>query len=252
VKNLLLSIRLPECLLVLCIGVLSFSITNTPLHTPSLVALFFITASTMLQNGWRDRYHDIKKGKTVSKEIPYFFVLWLCFFWVLSLLLVLAVYSVSKDTGIFMGLMIVIGLVYSEVRSIPLASISLVVLTVSSVTLLPFTFGASFLSTLPLFLTVFLLMLGRENLHDIADVKVDTGYKKSIPIIFGEQTARNISLYALLLGSLSAVLLTSFAVLGFFFVVYGCSLIKEDTALIRTRCYVDIGLVLLALSLFFT
>jgi 4-hydroxybenzoate polyprenyltransferase len=248
VKNIFTALRLPECSLVVFLSFLSFKISNTPISFLLLISLFFITASTMLQNGWRDRQHDIKKGKTIHKEKPSFFILWLFIFWLTSSLLSVSVFYSQHLTGCILFAMIAVGLLYSEARHIPFLSIFLVTITVASVTLLPMGFSATGRELLPLFLVVIFLMFGRENLHDIADMTADTSYKKTIPIIFGDYTARIISVITLIIGSIIALVINPVSIFGSVFILLGILQIPKEQNLIKVRQKIDTGLVLITLS----
>ena len=92
------SIRLPECLLVVALGFIGFKYARISFDGLTLIALFFIIAVTMLQNDWRDRLHDIDKGKTFAHKKPILFLCWLIFFWVTCCtLIVVLFYELNKE-----------------------------------------------------------------------------------------------------------------------------------------------------------
>lgn len=246
--NLLTSACIPECLLVTIVGYLSFRITEIPVNILTLVVLFFTVLATMLQNDWRDRSHDIHKGKLFASSKPNTFLIYVIISWIICFLLNLYLFTDNPIASGMLFSMAIVGLLYSEARHVPFLSVTLVTITVASSTLLPLGFGASIHNLYPFLFMVLCIMFGRETLHDINDVKVDTGYKKTIPIILGDTIARILSALSLVLGSLIAVLISPLSIVGVFFIVFGLSKIKKDIHVKEVRSKVDIGLAILAIT----
>lgn len=243
------AIRLPECAFVVFLGYISFRHVSIPVDMQILVALAFITGATMLQNGWRDRRHDLVKGKDLALKRPIPYLILLVIFWILSVGAITMVSVEESVAALMLAGIAFVGVLYSEVRRIPLLSITLVTLTVGSATLIPVALGADFGELSLLFFATTLLMFGRENLHDIADQKADIDYKKTIPLVLGDTLARIASAIALVFGSVVAYFITPFSVVGSAFIFFGLTKIKSDPVVTVVRKWSDIGLVLLAVSL---
>ena len=247
---LLKIVRIPECLMVVLLGLISFKHTSFPIHSLSLLTLFFVVASTMLQNGWRDRFHDIGKGKSLAYENQSLLLFWLITFWIICVILIGTLYMQNPVTGYLFIVMAFVGAIYSEARKIPFLSVILVTLAVTSSLFIPVTLGASLADMYMLLIAVALIMFGRETLHDIADTKADFGYKKTVPILLGDKFARIICAFSLIIGSLFAITISTISILGSLLVLWGMMNIFMDVDLKSVRRKVDIGLVLLTLGLF--
>jgi 4-hydroxybenzoate polyprenyltransferase len=89
--------------------------------TPWIYIFVGVTGMTiMVQNDWRDRHHDCKKGKTfvVENEKPF---LWLTLtLWIVSSALIFVIWSKDTIWGIVSVYLAFMGLVYSEARAIPI------------------------------------------------------------------------------------------------------------------------------------
>jgi hypothetical protein len=129
---------------------------------------------------------------------------------------------------------------------LPLVVVSL---TSASPLLLPLAFGASWASVELLFVAVVLILCGRETLHDIADKGADISYKQTVPVVFGERAARVVAIVALCVGCGFAIAVSPTCAIGTFFILWGLLGTTYDARVVLVRIRVDIGLVLLALSL---
>ena len=246
--NIFKSARLPECFLVVALGFLGFKFSEIPTNIEALVVLFFIILSTMLQNDWRDRVHDINKGKTFAHNKPKQFIVYVVLMWMVSFGSILQLsFSNPLVSGILL-VMAIVGLFYSEARHVPFLSVTLVTITVASSTLLPLGFGSSFGDIALLFFTTACIMFGRETLHDINDVRVDIGYKKTIPVIIGDTVARISSMISLLIGCILAIIISPLNIISVCFILWGLSIVLKDPLVTTVRKRIDIGLVLLALT----
>ena len=249
--GLIKSIRLPECLLIVALGIIGFRHSGVPIDILSLVTLFFWIAVTMLQNDWRDRFHDIGKGKSFASNNPRLYISWLIIFWIICCTLIVILFFQHPSSAVLLFCMTLVGAFYSEARRVPLLSVALVTITSASPTLLPLTFGAYDATVLILFTTTALILFGRETLHDIADMAVDKGYKKTTPIVLGDRFARIASTISLIIGCVLAITITPLTLIGSVFIFWGLTYIKKDVLVIKVRNRVDIGLLLLALILLF-
>ncbi len=249
--ELIKAMRLPEGIMVVLIAYIGFKYTGIKADLFAILILFFIVSVTMLQNNWRDRSHDLGKGKRFAHEKPKLFLSWLVTFWLICSLLLAILFFKNQTETYILFLFAILGLFYPEARRITFLSITLVSLMVGGATLLPLAFGGNFISLLPLFIATTLIMFGRENLHDIADTEVDRGYKKTIPLVLGDRIARIASATALIIGCGFAIFISYYATLGSLFILWGLIGVMKDPRVIVVRKRVDIGLALLVLSLAF-
>jgi len=247
--GLIKALRLPECLLVVALGIISFKYASIPFNILVLITLFFVIASTMLQNDWRDRFHDIAKSKTFAHEEPALFLRLLILFWVICCGLIMILFIQHPSTASLLLVMALVGAFYSEARRVPLLSVIIVSLTSASPLLLPLTFGASFATITNLFIATVLILFGRETLHDIADMAADKGYKQTVPVIMGDKFARIVLTIALIIGCGFVVAVSPFALIGVAFIVLGLMNVTKDALVIQVRKRIDIGLVLLVVIL---
>ncbi len=248
--GILKAIRIPECLLVLSICFLSYEQVGVDANFQVLITLFFVVSTTMLQNDWRDRIHDLQKGKIFASKNPRVFLFFLTMFWLITLYLTFNIIIHNKMTGGLLSFMLIIGALYSEARRIPFLSVILVTITVASSTLLPFGIGVSMYNLLPLTMAVALIMFGRETLHDVADIKADIDYKKTLPIILGQRMARTMSAISILIGCFVAIIISWYSIIGSLCILYGLLKVMKDTSLKEVRRFVDIGMLLLTVGFF--
>ncbi len=247
--NIIKGLRLPECILVVILGLIGFKFASIHPNIQTLVALFFVIAVTMLQNDWRDRVHDINKRKTFAHEKPVIFLSWLILFWIVcGIQIIMLSYNFPATSFLLLG-MAFVGLIYSEARHIHLLSVFLVTFTVASSELIPVTFGAKLSTVLGLLITTSLIIFGRETLHDIADTDVDKGYKKTLPLYIGNKSTRIISLIALIIGCCFAVIISPISLIGSVFILWGLTKVMKDESLKWVRNRIDFGLIILSLSL---
>ena len=247
--GLIKSMRIPDCLLLVAAGLIGFKYAGMSSDILTLITLFFVITVTMLQNDWRDRRHDISKGKTFASSKPSVFIGWLIFFWVLCIILLVVLFLEHSYAGILLTAMAIIGAIYSETRRIPFLPVTLVTLTVASSTLLPLAFGVDFTSVAPLFVAMGLIIFGRETLHDIADIEADKNYKKTIPIIMGDKFARVVATIALIIGCGLLFTISPITIIGSTFIVWGLTGVRSEIHVVQTRKRVDVGLLLFAASL---
>ena len=248
-SEIIKSLRVRDCLLVVVVGYIGFKFAHVIPNKLTLLALFFVITSTMLQNDWRDRIHDLGKGKKFAFEKPKKFLYILVFCWLVTIGLIIKLFLNNELVALLLLGMAIIGALYSETRKIPLLPVILVSITVALPLLLSFTFGGHFSSIKDLFVLTVLIMFGRETLHDIADAPVDNGYKQTAPIFIGDKFARVSASIALIIGFIIAIKISYYTFFGFVFVLWGLTNIFSDSRVINVRKRVDIGLMLLALSL---
>lgn len=211
-----------------------------------LPTTMFATASAaMIQNDWRDRYHDRAKGKTLASDQPEAFLILTACVWVLVAILIIA--ASLQDTRLATPLtaIAVASLVYSETRRIPLLPTILVATVSASPVLLAVFVHGSTREVWLLFTSATLIVLGREITKDIEDAEIDLGYKWTIPISIGGRNARLVSLVTVSAALMMVVGISPQALYGTPFVVlFGVELMRKDSP-VAARRHLD-ALLLLA------
>ena len=242
------SLRLPICFLAGLLAIASFKIADIPISWLSVAAVFFGACATMLQNDWRDRYHDIRKGKTLALKYPRAFLALLLAFWAIACSLAITVGIENINAGIVLFLMALAGLAYSEVRRIPMAPVTLVVFTSGSPVLLPIAAGAEANKVLWLFLSTALIIFGREITKDIDDHQIDGGYKWTIPLAVGSQWAKTIAVIAIAAGLAVAVKVSAAVLPAIILAVIGLILLLRWASPKAARICLDAGVALAILT----
>jgi geranylgeranylglycerol-phosphate geranylgeranyltransferase len=179
------------------------SYTDTPLLIALLVT-FFVTAASMTINDYFDRNIDevnhpnrpIPKGIITPNEMLLFSIVllviggalsWLinplCFFIAVFSIMFLVIYEVfSKQYGIMGNL------------------------TVAFISSISFTFGGAAVNnpaaTLPLSGIAFFIILGREIIMDIRDVKGDSIRRRTLPMQIGEKSASYVGCFFLIIAAI--------------------------------------------------
>ena len=243
------SLRLSVCILASFLAITGFVLAGTGISWVAVAAVFFIASATMLQNDWRDRFHDIRKGKVLACQHAGKFLALLSAFWLVSggLIALAAVHDTS--VGVALAILAVAGVVYSETRMIPLVPIVLVSLASASPAALPLAAGANSEKLWLLFLSAILVVFAREITKDLDDKQIDGGYKWTIPLAFGEQRSRILAAVVIVAGLVAAAKVSlmilpaaSLAVIAAVALVRG---VKPSTS----RKYLDAGMALIILTL---
>ena len=244
------SLSLLVCILASFLTITSFKLAGTGIPWVVVAAVFFITSATMLHNDWHDRFHDVRKGKMLALQHPGAFLLWLAAFWATAVGLIAIVAVQDTRLGIGLAIMQVVGLLHPEARMIPLVPIALVSLASASPAVLPLAAGANSEKLWPLFLSVALVIFGREITKDIDDKEIDGGYKWTIPLMLGEQRSRIMAAVAIVASLAVAVAKVSLMVLP-----GACLALLAAVALVRgkdpstSRQYLDLGMAFVTLTL---
>jgi len=165
--------------------ILGFRITKLPI--PWLVPLtsLIILSATMLHNDWRDRFHDIKKGKTLAFKHPQGFLILTLIIWIIAILLTITLWLSDYRLGIIPTIAITIGLVYSETRLIPLMPTMLVAIGTAILPLFPILFEQK--SVVIISISTFFIIFAREVIKDIQDIEIDSNYKWTLPKKLGPE-----------------------------------------------------------------
>lgn len=185
------STRWSVCVLAAFLAMTGYIVAGVPVSLLALCATFCITAATMVQNDWRDREHDAKKGKRLALERKKVFFVWVAGWWLIAYFLTFLYYERSEFSVLLLG--IVAGVVYSETRQVPLAPLVIVSVTSASPILIASGVLAGTAQQYALFLSASLLILSREISKDLDDMLIDRGYKWTIPVRYGAPNARLVS-----------------------------------------------------------
>lgn len=250
------SFRLRVCLLACLLLFVSFQIAGVVLPRIFLFSEFFIVVTIMLQNDWRDRFHDAQKNKRLVLENQKLFLAVLLIFWAISLFLVFFVFKTNTLVGFsFLSIMIV-GLLYSEVRKIPLASTLLVAFSYSCPLLLPSLLMEETKIPWLIFSATFLFVFGREVMKDIDDALVDKNYKWTLAVRFGEEKAKIIAMaciFAAIVITVSTLLVmfpnNFFPLLGVLVITAGIGFFGLGMPSKTARAWLDGGVFLSILGL---
>lgn len=246
--------RLPICFLAALLTIASFRIVGSSQNEYSWISLciFLIACSTMLQNDWRDRNHDLAKGKSLVVKNSRKFRHILIFFWMLVLCCIWI--TVLQGVWLAAGLAAIAlgGLIYSELRKIPFLPTILTALVSASPALLPFLIGAYSDTLIWIFFSVSLIIFGREITKDIDDINIDKGYKWTVPIAIGTKTARLISCFVIMLGLGIFARAVSIAFFGSLIAFWSVIWLLFSTNTRIARALLDTGLGVVVLSLIST
>ncbi len=242
-------LRLPICVLASALTVTSFRIVGQDVPWAQVAAVFCIAVATMLQNDWRDRVNDTRKGKRLAFDHPEAFLGLLLVFWSVSVGLILSVAHQSFEAAWLLSAMALAGIVYSETRQIPLVPVVIVSLTSASSTLLPVASDAHSEPPWLLFLSAALVIFAREIINDLEDTAVDRGYKWTIPLAIGEKRARRVAAIVAVAGFIAVVRVSLAAIPTLLVASVGVGSLICNTSPSKSRLYLDVGLALTMLTL---
>jgi 4-hydroxybenzoate polyprenyltransferase len=244
------ALRLKVSLLAFLLAIASYRLSHVDISWFAVASVFFITVVTMVQNDWRDRFHDVQKGKLLASSNPRAFLGLLCVLWVATTCFIVVVALQDVYAGALLSAMAVVALVYSETRQIPFLPISLVSLTSASPVLLPLTSGADLAPIAFLFCMVALVTFGREVFGDLDDRDIDKGYKSTIAVAASVRRPDVLAAVAILAGTFLAETLVHWILLpGVLLSQVGvCALAYNAHSKWSWRC-LDGGLALIILPL---
>lgn len=249
---MLTALRPIACFLSVALTAASFHLAHMQLHWLALVAVFLITATTMLQNDWRDRKHDAaRKEKRLALDHEELFLCALILFWSWTLCLIAVIFMSHQKLGTLLAMMALAGAVYSETRRFPMAPITIVALTSASPVLLPVILGGDFRTVAGLLGAAALAMFSNEIVKDLGDEPADRGYKWTIPLALGSERAKHIAVAALGLALLVAARVSPWTLLGGIPIVMGAALLLKNGSPKTVEYHLDagMGIVLLLLAL---
>lgn len=205
----------------------------------------------MLQNDWRDRYHDRKKGKMLALQYPQTFFILLIVFWTITFGLVIATIVRNNGIGAILIAMIIAGLIYSEIRRIPMASVTLLSFTSGGPILLAVMAGGNGHQAWLLFLSAILIIFGREITKDIDDKSIDSGYKRTLPLLIGNKWTKIIAVLMTMTGLIVATQISTTIIPVTLPILIGVALLLYNVRPMITRIFIDTGMTLTLLTIIF-
>jgi 4-hydroxybenzoate polyprenyltransferase len=248
------ALRLPAGLL---FAVLTFVVAkDTELQTRTNLWLLAgtvlaITSATMYQNDMRDRVHDAKKGKRLALERPRQFRGVTVGLWMVAVSLTFVIGRQDFPSGILLTAMIAMGLVYSETRRVPLLPITITAVTSASPVLFAVIGGNNSARTYLLFATVAAIMFAREILKDMEDIKIDEGYKWTLPVTFGAKSALVIAEILLGVGAVGILFISSYTIPSVIFLGVATLYLRHGIRHIASaKMFVDGGVTAILAALF--
>jgi len=249
VKVWLKCLRLPICILASLLVIASFRVVTKEIPWQAVLATFFITSATILQNDWRDRFHDARKGKMLALQHQKAFITWTITYWAMSGgLIVLAVLH-DHAIGVVLALTAIVGLVYSETRKIPLVPIMLVSLCSATAVTLPIVVGGNSEKLWLMSLSVFCIIFAREIMKDLEDAYLDRGYKWTFPLRIGERHSKTLATVTPVMGSAVAIKVSLAALLGVPFILVAAILLVRGGGPSTSKMVLDAGMTLIILAL---
>lgn len=238
------SLRPDICALAAFLAVVSFRVAGVDPQALPVVAIFIIASTTMVQNDWRDRFQDVQKGKSFALEHESSFFRWLVTLWGLSGLLIAGVWYENNGLGSFLLVIALAGLLYSETRKIAYAPVVIVAVVSASPALFPYFMGSSTVWSFVLFVSAGFTIFAREIMKDLLDKNSDLGYKWTIPVAFGEESARNLVAIAGSIAFATLTLLSFVSIFGSAFALLGVILCARGVKITLCITLVDIGILL--------
>lgn len=182
------ALRLPVCVLGGLLVVVGYRLAGLELAgaTLPLIYTILVASGTMVWNDWRDRHHDVLKGRTFALEAGKRYLVFAVVIWAICLVLATAILIRDPHQGILAFATLVAGLVYSETRMLPFVPNAMVAFVSASPALyaLPVTYNASVV-----FLATACAICAREIIKDMEDIGADEGYKWTLIQLAGERGA---------------------------------------------------------------
>ena len=243
------SLRLSVCALASLLAIAGFKVAGTEIQWVAIVAVFFIATASMIQNDWRDRFHDVRKGKTLALRHPRAFLAWVLSFWALSGITIATASILEPRTGTILAAMALAGGVYSETRKVPLVPILLVSLVSASPALLPLGIDAGSQNLWLLFIVAALVIFAREITKDLDDSGIDGGYKWTLPSVLGDKLSRTLAAVTILVGSITLLHVSLTTLPAASLAVIGAALLVQRSNPHASRKWLDAGIALAILTL---
>jgi 4-hydroxybenzoate polyprenyltransferase len=251
------ALRLPMCFMTVLLVALVFKEGRGNISWSIAIGCGFGVAATMLQNDWRDRFHDRKKNKNfVLNNLPTFLFL-VVMVWIIVFGFAVSAFYQGLYSGVIFVLLGGISFLYSEARKIPMAPAILVGAASMLLVLLPCQeLSPQMRVVFYLFaLSTFFVITGREVMKDIDDVLIDQGYKWTLPVKMGVQKAKLVAIGFIMTGSIVACISFSmasrnFPIAGVLVILAGLSFFGLGMPSKAARGWIDAGMAVSLLSMF--
>jgi 4-hydroxybenzoate polyprenyltransferase len=196
------SLRLSICAFVPVLVLIGFRLCNLGFEKAWLCsfAMLAVACATMVHNDWRDRFHDVRKGKTLAYTQPRKYLAFTVLMWFIAIASSFAIYVENTMLSAVPWMAIALGLIYSETRKIPMVPIFIVSFTSASPVLFPLFLDHGSPKMWFLFFAVSVTIFAREIVKDLEDVDVDYGYKWTLPLKVGRSFSEGLVIACISLG----------------------------------------------------
>lgn len=189
------SLRSPRAGVAVLLVLASFKVSHQYIPKEAWAVAFFVVVlcfAVMVWNDWRDRFHDIKKGKLLASSRHRAFLFYAALLWLGSITLALTLAFLNKFFAVIAITLIIGGLVYSELRKIFIVpTLAVAVISATPIFFALVSQSASSPDALWwLFIIVVAVIFAREVMKDLEDKNIDFGYKATLPLIIGDLNSR--------------------------------------------------------------
>ncbi len=115
----ILALRLHISVLAGLLAVASQKICKQEVNVSIAVFVATAAAATMVHNDWRDRFHDLRKGKSFALTHAPFFLYFVVILWMLAGGQTVFLWKTKTFFGILSVAIMALGMIYSETRKMP-------------------------------------------------------------------------------------------------------------------------------------
>ncbi len=182
------ALRLPVCILGGLLVVVGYRLAGLGLSGAILPLVYtvVVASATMVWNDWRDRFHDVRKGRTFALQAGNKFLVFALSLWAVCLAFATLLLVGNLYQGILAFATLAAGLIYSETRMLLFVPNTMVALVSASPVLYatPVTYNATMI-----FLATACAIYAREIIKDMEDIGADEGYKRTLIQLAGERVA---------------------------------------------------------------
>ena len=241
-------LRLSVCILAGCLAVTGFILARRQVAWDVVAAVVAIAIAAMLQNDWRDRFHDVRKGRPLAFNHQRVFLAMLAVSWVASVGLIALAGANAWHLAIALSAMAIASAVYTETRKLPVVPTALVALTSAAPAILPVADGASPDKVGLMFLSTALIVFAREVMKDLDDQGLDGCYKWTMSLAIGERRARVLAASAVFAGVIAAASVSPLVWPGAFVVAMAAIALLRGTHSLTVRNGLDVGMALVVVG----
>ena len=174
----------------------------------SIISTYLTVSTCMVWNNWVDRKHDMVFGNDFASREGYRYFTYAVCMWVVTVVFLLVLACYNWKSSLVLGGICVAGLIYTYARHLFLVSELMVGICLTSTIFLPATQGYPGLHWY-IYLAVNVYQLYRENVKNMLHPFADMGYKKTVAVLFGNQTAGLVAQYMLAFSVFLTLLVTA-------------------------------------------